>query len=745
MTDTAAQLDVFQRDGASATGDGEAPATEHRPDVPAVADRPAAPAAMDAPTRDQLVAHKAKFRDWVYLFRVGGGVVEFYHDDAWEAYRATGIPMVPRLIQGGDIVPTLSIPEARQEEVIAALVRVGRKVAVAEPVGDGHGPVEVINGNESSNGDGSVSTDQAARGSTRPATGTRRSAKRAAQPRAELPQPVPDAGAGGGEAGAVRADGRVEEVPALRAGAGTGDAGGIPAAATGGADRPVEVTPTVRVTLSTHSIEDYRRFLRIKSLPRYRFTGHTAELPAEYAEAVGIHTGTAADVAYEPWPGLFDYQRDISAICIRKEKFAVFADCGLGKTRILTEFARHATGNLPANRCILIVSPLMVIGQTLDETSTVYGDSLPIDRIPAAGLQAWLNNGAGRIGITNYEALTDELEPGRLGGLILDESSLLKSHYGKWGATCIRLGKGLRWKLAATGTPAPNDRIEYANHAVFLDQEPNVNAFLARYFVNRGQTDNRWELKPHALGPFYRSLSHWSIFLTNPGTYGWRDNAAGVPPILTHIHNVPLTDEQNNEIGVQTGQIFVTHAGGITQRTKLARIAKGSNGIPTNKPNYIRRLVDSWPDESTIIWCLYNDEQASMERVFPEAASITGDTPYDERERLIAEFKSGARRILISKGKILGFGLNLQKCTRMVFSGLQDSYETFYQCVKRANRYGSTRPLNVHIPITSVERPMIETVLSKAKRVQADAEEQERLFKGSMIGTVHKEGNRHVA
>jgi hypothetical protein len=260
------------------------------------------------------------------------------------------------------------------------------------------------------------------------------------------------------------------------------------------------------------------------------------------------------------------------------------------------------------------------------------------------------------------------------------------------GATCIRLGQGIRWKLAATGTPAPNDRIEYANHAVFLDQEPTVNSFLARYFVNRGQTDNRWELKPHALGPFYRSLSHWSIFLTNPGTYGWRDNAAGVPPILTHIHDVPLTDEQHSEIGTQTGQIFVTHAGGITTRTKLARIAKGANGIPTNKPDYIRRLVDSWPDESTIIWCLYNDEQASMEKVLPEAASITGDTPYDQRERLIADFKSGARRVLISKGKILGFGLNLQKCTRMVFSGLQDSYETFYQCVKRANRYGSTRP-----------------------------------------------------
>ena len=488
----------------------------------------------------------------------------------------------------------------------------------------------------------------------------------------------------------------------------------------------------VRITLSPSSLSDYATFLKVKGLPKYRFTGRSAEFPDEYAAMLGARAKPAGVADYSPIKGLFDYQRDITALAIAKRKFAVFADCGLGKTLILSEFARHAAAHLPQERAVLIVSPLMVVRQTLAEVRRFYGDSLPIEQVRAADLSQWLTSGAGRIGITNYDALNETTPQGRLGGLILDESSMLKSHYGKWGTTCIRLGRGLGWKLALTGTPAPNDRIEYANHAVFLDQFPTVNSFLARFFVNRGQTDNRWELKPHALRPFYRALSHWCIFLNNPTTYGWKDNTENVPPIKVHIHDVALSKEQRDVLGKETGTLFMAGAGGITSRSVLSQIAKGNYrgaAVETFKPAYIRDLCAGWPGESTIVWCLYNREQELLEQFFPDAASVSGDTPPERREELIEEFKAGRRQMMISKGKILGFGLNLQICTRMVFSGLQDSYETFYQCVKRANRYGSTKPLNVHIPVTEVERPMIETVLTKSKRVQHDTEEQERLFK----------------
>lgn len=473
-------------------------------------------------------------------------------------------------------------------------------------------------------------------------------------------------------------------------------------------------------------------FLKIKALPRYRFAGRSAEFPDEYGASVGMNVRAEKETAYEPISGLFDYQRDITALAIRKRKFAVFAECGLGKDLMMKEFARHASGEIGKRQCVLMVSPPMVVKQSLAETHKFYGDNFPIRRVLASELNQWLESGEEKIGITNYEALRDDVQPGRLGALVLDESSLLKSHYGKWGTTAIRLGRGLDWKLALTGTPAPNDRIEYANHAVFLDRYPTVNAFLARFFVNRGQTDNRWELKPHALKPFYRALSDWCIFLTNPATYGWKDNCGTVPPIHVHIQDVPLTVRQRELTQKTSGRLFGAELGGIMSRSKMGQLAKGhfeGESVATEKPAFIRELIQSWPGESTIVWCLYNAEQDTMRAALPDAESISGDTPDDERERIIENFKAGRTKTLISKGKVLGFGLNLQIATRQVFSGLQDSYELFHQCVKRSNRIGSSRPLNVHIPITEIERPMIDTVLSKAKRIDEETAEQERIFK----------------
>lgn len=490
----------------------------------------------------------------------------------------------------------------------------------------------------------------------------------------------------------------------------------------------------MKIKLDTSSISDYKKFLAIKRLPKFSFTGHTAEFPDEYSAELGIDVVLRDSSDYVPWPGMYDYQEAITKLAIDKQKFALFVECGLGKTFSILEFARHAANNLAPGKCVLIVSPLMVVEQTLEEAQKFYGGKLPIRRIAASELREWLLSGEESIGITNYEALTDDIKPGRLGALIPDESGTMKSHYGKWGQKLIELGRGLEWKLACTGTPAPNDRIEYANHAVFLDHFPTVNSFLARYFVNRGQTSERWELKAHAMKPFYRSLSHWCIFLTNPATYGWKDNTENIPPIHVHIHPVDMTSEQTDLVFTSTGTLFASNAGGITSRSVLSQIAKGSfkgAAVETLKPAFIKALVDSWPDESTIIWCKFNAEQETMAATFPGAANITGETSYEARRTLIADFKAGRRKILISKPRILGLGLNLQVATRQVFSGLQDSYEEFHQAVKRSNRIGSTRPLNVHIPICQIERPMIETVLAKAKRVQEDTETQERIFKES--------------
>lgn len=484
------------------------------------------------------------------------------------------------------------------------------------------------------------------------------------------------------------------------------------------------------LNFDTRSAADYERFLAVRRCPIYQFRGTSAIVPDEYAGQLGLKIRKARQIKYSPIEGLFDYQRDITRLAIQKRKYAVFADCGLGKTMMLLEFARHCAEQSGGK--VLIVSPLMVCRQTIDEAHRWYGKDFRVARILASDLHHWLNEkvvtGA-QIGVTNYEAIREGLEPGKLTGLILDESSMLKSHYGAWGTRLIELGRGLDWKLCATGTPAPNDRIEFANHAVFLDRARTVNEFLASYFINRGETQNRWELKPHALKPFYRSLADWSIFLTNPATYGWKDNVGVTPPIHIHIDHIELTPEQRKAAQSLTGSLITNNIGGIGDRGKLSQIAKGKGDIPTLKPAFIKAQVESWPEESTIIWCNYNDEQERMAALFPDAANVSGDTKESDREQAIDDFKAGRKRVLITKPKILGFGLNLQVCTRQIFSGLKDSYEEFYQAVKRSNRIGSTRPLNVHIPVTELEVPFVDNVLRKAGRIEQDTQEQEQLFK----------------
>ena len=483
----------------------------------------------------------------------------------------------------------------------------------------------------------------------------------------------------------------------------------------------------MRIDFNTRSLADYETFLAVRNCPVYEFRGHSAFVPDEYAASLGLGATIKPDSEYKPIDGLFDYQRDITRIAIAKRKYAMFADCGLGKTLMLLEFARHC--HEQTGRKVLIVSPLMVVHQTIAEARTWYGDSMPVQQVTASGLAGWLEDGIPGIACTNYEAIREGLPEGNLAGLILDESSMLKSHYGAYGERLIKLGRTVEWKLCCTGTPAPNDRIEFANHAVFLNRARTVNEFLASYFINRGQTQNRWELKPHALKPFYRSLADWSIFLTNPETYGWKDNVGVTPPIHIHIDHIDLTPEQRQAAQVLTGDLITNNIGGIGDRSKLSQIAKGKNGMPTNKPAAIKAMIDSWPEESTIIWCNYNDEQERMGRLFPDAVNISGATKEADRHTGIDAFKRGDVKVLISKPKILGFGLNLQVCTRQIFSGLKDSYEEFYQAVKRSNRIGSTRALNVHIPVTELEVPFVDNVLRKANRIESDTTEQEELFK----------------
>ena len=209
----------------------------------------------------------------------------------------------------------------------------------------------------------------------------------------------------------------------------------------------------MKLLLDLNTVDGYRTFLKVKSLPIHSFAGREAWFPDEYASRLGLSAESAIGMPYKPNPKLFDYQAAIAKIAIAKRKYAVFMEPGRGKTLIDFEYAHHAVSTTGGR--VLIVCPPMVIQQMIDEHAKFYPSMAGPDRVRAAGLQEWLNGNGPAFGITNYEAIREGLTAGNLSALILSESSMLKSHYGKWGTRLIELGRGLNWKLCETGTPAP--------------------------------------------------------------------------------------------------------------------------------------------------------------------------------------------------------------------------------------------------------------------------------------------------
>lgn len=493
------------------------------------------------------------------------------------------------------------------------------------------------------------------------------------------------------------------------------------------------------VTLNPTSLEDYRLFLSLKRLPSYGVEGNQVHTTAHYLQRLSedrivIPAATVQGMA----PHLWDYQRWIVNAALRKRKFAVFADAGLGKTSIFLEWVRHVLASIPGK--VLIVSPLMIIGQLIEECRRWYGDALPIVNVHDTGPDAWLESDA-RVGIVNNEKFYGPVSLPGVNAIVIDESSSLKAEEGRFRTNIIAACKGMTYKLCCTATPAPNDRTEYANHALLLDQVRRADEFYARWFVNR---DGEWQFKAHAAEAFYRYLAGWSVFVRSPAAYGFADNLAGLQPPLVEEVPIDLTAEQHRAMAAMMPAghqlSLIPEPQGMTARQKFSQIAKGFllNGgkvaehIPTLKPAVIAGLLDRHPGEQSLVWTVFDEEgeilAEALRRPGRTVAHLTGKTPQAERQRLIEAFRHGEIDVMISKPKLLGFGLNFQFCSVMVFSGLQDSFEQYYQSIKRAHRYGATRQLTVYLPYTPLEEPMLRNVLSKQATYLADAEYQEKLY-----------------
>lgn len=400
---------------------------------------------------------------------------------------------------------------------------------------------------------------------------------------------------------------------------------------------------------------------------------------------VDAPTGVSENVDISPM--LFDFQRDIVKWAIRRGRAAVFADCGMGKTPIQLEWARHVPGR------VIIAAPLAVSTQTVREASKFGIDGVSYLREDDPSV---------RIVVTNYEML-DKFSPRDFSGIVLDESSILKSYTGKFRTQIIEEWGALPYRLAATATPAPNDFMELGNHAEFLGVTTR-SEMLSQFFVHDGGETQKWRLKGHAESEFWRWLCSWAVMIRKPSDLGYDDGEFTLPPL--HIHQVAVDCSSS-----AAGLLFPVQANTMQERrdARRASIAERVEAVA----GLVNASGDPW-----IVWCDLNDESAELCAAIPGAAEIRGSDSREDKEDRLALFGSGSLRVLVTKPSIAGWGLNWQHCANVAFTGLSDSYEQFYQAVRRCWRYGQGREVNCYVVTSTLEG----AVVSNIKRKEADAE-----------------------
>ena len=382
-------------------------------------------------------------------------------------------------------------------------------------------------------------------------------------------------------------------------------------------------------------------------------------------------------------PMLYEFQKDIVRWALAKGKAAIFSECGTGKTAMQLSWAhqvcRHTGGK------VLILAPLSVADQTKREAEKFHYEAKVCES------QADCING---INITNYEKM-DKFVAKEFVGIVLDESSILKSYTGKVRNALIQNFEHVPYKLACTATPAPNDHMELGNHAEFLGVMTRAE-MLSMFFVHDGGQTSKWRLKGHATEVFWQWMASWSVFIDNPASLGY-DGSAYILPEL-HI----------NEIIVD-GDISATESLTLTER-RQAR--KDSLDLRCWKA---AELVNG-SGEQWLVWCDLNAEGDMLESLIDESKNVQGSDKNTYKSETMMNFSDEKLKCLISKPQIAGYGMNWQNCHNMIFTGLSDSFEQYYQASRRCWRFGQTREVNVYIIISAKEGCVKENI----ERKQAD-------------------------
>ena len=387
---------------------------------------------------------------------------------------------------------------------------------------------------------------------------------------------------------------------------------------------------------------------------------------------------------------LFDFQRFIVRKALKAGKYAVFADCGLGKTLIQLEWAHHVVNH--TNKPVLILCPLAVSGQTINE-GVKFG--IHVERLRSDVF------GPG-IYITNYDQL-DTVDASQFAGVVLDESSILKNYEGATKNMVIEAFSHTPYKLACTATPSPNDFMELGNHAEFLNVMSR-NEMLAMYFVHDGGETTKWRLKGHSEEIFWQWVAGWGVMLTKPSDIGFSADGYDLPG-LNFIEKQITTPKRNNGTFFNDVAVSATDFNVELRLTKVERLSE------------VIQIVNN-SDENFIIWVKQNEEADYLRQHIYDAIEVRGSDSPERKETLLLGFAKNQFRVLITKAKIAQYGLNYQNCRNQIFASLDFSFESLYQAIRRSYRFGQKNEVNVYIITTDTMQNVIHAISTKQKQFE---------------------------
>jgi len=400
-------------------------------------------------------------------------------------------------------------------------------------------------------------------------------------------------------------------------------------------------------------------------------------------------------------PMLFPFQRDIVKWAIQKGKAAIFSDCGTGKTMMQLEFAHQVVKKTGGNA--LVVAPLSVVNQTKKEGQK-FGIAVNVCRTH--------RDVRGGINITNYEML-DHFDANAFICVVLDESSILKSFTSQTRNLLIDKFQRTPYKLACTATPSPNDQSEIGNHAEFLGIMSRTE-MLATYFIHDGSDTSKWRLKGYGEKKFWEWVATWAICVRSPADLGYTNDGFMLPK-LNLIEKIVSSPPQE-------GMLIAIRAETLSER-RAARKESMSKRI-----DVVKKLVDN-SNEQWLIWCDFNAESKALKEAVNDSVEVVGADDPDYKAKTAIDFAEGKIHALVSKASIYGFGMNFQTCHNMIFCGISDSYEMFYQAVRRCWRYGQDHEVNVYIAISEAELNVLDNI--KRKQAQMDK------MQDNMISLMH--------